>query len=56
MVFFRLLIIKDTSGMNLSIPPQAFGQKLSDEYGKEDNKNQIMYLKEYNLLVKKSAR
>ena len=28
MVFIRLLTIKDTSGINLRIPP-AFGQKLS---------------------------
>ena len=55
MVFFRLLTIKDISGMNLRIPPPKLLDK-SCQYRKEDHKNLIMYmyLKEYNLLLKKS--
>ena len=41
MVFFILLSIKDTSGMNLRIPSQVLDK--SCQYRKEDNKNQIMY-------------
>ena len=50
MVFFRLLTIKDTSGMN---PPQSFWTKVVS-IKRKTTTNQIMYLKEYNLLVKKS--